>query len=92
VLPGQPYSFIGPTIGRVRYWALKRKGATSAGDPMWAKGEDVCGDPPQEEQGLNSVFGKDATVGLVKRYAKRMQAASGKYLEKGQSGGALIGK
>jgi len=33
---------------------------------FWQKGDDYCGDPAQEEQGLNSVFATDKTVGIIK--------------------------
>jgi mannan endo-1,4-beta-mannosidase len=33
----------------------------------WQKGDDYCGDPAQEEQGLNSVFASDkSTVKIIK--------------------------
>ncbi|HPB78275.1 MAG TPA: hypothetical protein PLU09_06130, partial [Bacteroidales bacterium] len=31
----------------------------------WEPGDDYCGDPAQEEQGLNSVFAQDETVTLI---------------------------
>lgn len=33
----------------------------------WQKGDDYMGDPAQEEQGLNSVFSTDATIGIIKK-------------------------
>ena len=32
----------------------------------WQRGDDYCGDPAQEEQGLNSVFNDDTTVSLIR--------------------------
>lgn len=32
---------------------------------FWEPGDDYCGDPAQEEQGLNSVFAQDETVTLI---------------------------
>jgi mannan endo-1,4-beta-mannosidase len=43
------------------------------GDPVfWQKGDDYLGDPAQEEQGLNSVFDTDPTVGIIKNYTDRI--------------------
>ena len=39
----------------------------------WQPGDDYCGDPSQEAQGLNSVFAKDkSTIKMVKDEVKRM--------------------
>ena len=35
---------------------------------FWEPGDDYCGDPAQEEQGLNSVFAEDETVSLIQSY------------------------
>lgn len=35
---------------------------------FWQEGDEYCGDPIQEEQGLNSVFAEDDTVDLIKKY------------------------
>jgi mannan endo-1,4-beta-mannosidase len=37
-------------------------------DNMWKSGDDYLGDPPQEAQGLNSVFSNDPTMKIVKKY------------------------
>lgn len=37
----------------------------------WVKGNDYTGDPPQEEQGLYSVFQKDNTVELIRNSNKK---------------------
>ncbi len=37
-------------------------------DNMWRNGDDYLGDPPQEAQGLNSVFANDPTMTIVKQY------------------------
>ena len=38
----------------------------------WEKGDDYCGDPAQEEQGLNSVFSSDSTVKIIKEANKKI--------------------
>ena len=35
---------------------------------FWIKGDDYLGDPPNEEQGLNSVFSTDSTMPLIAKY------------------------
>jgi mannan endo-1,4-beta-mannosidase len=41
---------------------------------VWFKtGDDYLGDPPCEEQGLNSVYDSDSTISLIKRYADAMK-------------------
>lgn len=40
---------------------------------MWQEGDDLCGDPSQEAQGLNSVFVTDSsTVGIISGYARTL--------------------
>jgi mannan endo-1,4-beta-mannosidase len=40
----------------------------------WQVGDDYCGDPAQEQQGLNSVFISDvSTLDVVKEIADRMK-------------------
>ena len=40
---------------------------------MWQVGDDYCGDPSQEAQGLNSVFAGDiSTLDVVKEQVNRM--------------------
>ena len=39
---------------------------------MWKKGDDYLGDPPQEAQGLNSVFISDPTMLIVKEVNEKI--------------------
>lgn len=39
----------------------------------WQPGDDYCGDPAQEQQGLNSVFDDDTTLDLIRRANIRLQ-------------------
>lgn len=39
---------------------------------FWVKGDDYVGDPPNEEQGLNSVFSTDSTVPIIKKYNQKL--------------------
>ena len=38
----------------------------------WQPWDDYVGDPSQEEQGLNSVFDTDSTIGIIKKYATQL--------------------
>lgn len=40
---------------------------------FWRPGDDLTGDPGQEEQGLNSVYDTDSTVGVVAESAGRIE-------------------
>ena len=41
---------------------------------FWQEGDDYCGDPAQEEQGLNSVFSSDkTTLNVIKSFSKQLK-------------------
>ena len=61
----------GPLAG-CNFWTFGGTGRPSPGDPFWSKGEDLLGDPPQEEQGLNSVFDVDTTIEVVDKYNREL--------------------
>ena len=58
------------------FWAF---GGTSRPIPnqiFWKKGDDYMGDPPMEEQGLNSVFDSDkSTWKVINSYSKNLNSA-----------------
>lgn len=63
----------GPFVGS-NFWAWGGFGETERADYMWQKGDDFFGDPPQEAQGLNSVFADDeSTLDVIADHAKRLQ-------------------
>jgi mannan endo-1,4-beta-mannosidase len=49
-------------VAGCNFWAFGGAGRPSGKDIFWQKGDDILGDPPMEEQGLNSVFDSDATT------------------------------
>lgn len=55
----------------VNFWAFSGVGKPNPdrADNMWKLGDDYLGDPPQEAQGLNSVFDNDPTMLIVKKYS-----------------------
>jgi mannan endo-1,4-beta-mannosidase len=42
----------------------------------WMKQDDYLGDPPQEEQGLNSVFDRDSTISIIQNYAFKIMEST----------------
>ncbi len=55
------------------FWAFGGFGRHMEDDPFWKSGDDLMGDPPQEEQGLNSVFNTDSTMLVVKAHTEQLQ-------------------
>lgn len=57
-------------LAGANFWAFSGLGRPNPErqDHMWKMGDDYLGDPPQEAQGLNSVFSDDATMQIVKNY------------------------
>lgn len=49
-------------------------GSARPAHEQWQPGDDYCGDPAQEAQGLNSVFSTDkSTIKVIKKQVKRMK-------------------
>jgi len=64
----------GGVICGANFWAFSGKGRPSHRQLLWAKGDDVLGDPPVEEQGLNSVFDTDlSTWKIVTAFARKLK-------------------
>jgi len=64
----------GGILAGCNFWTFGGAGRPSPGKTFWAKGQDLIGDPPQEEQGLNSVFDIDTTIGVVDKYNRELGA------------------
>jgi mannan endo-1,4-beta-mannosidase len=61
-------------IAGANFWAFSGKGRPSYKQLLWKKGDDVLGDPPVEEQGLNSVFDIDkSTWTVISVYTKKLE-------------------
>jgi mannan endo-1,4-beta-mannosidase len=52
------------------FWGFAGEGRPS--HIFWVKGDDYLGDPPNEEQGLNSVFSTDSTIPLIGKYNRKL--------------------
>ena len=57
-------------LAGINCWAFGGYGIPAANEtPFWREGDDLLGDPPMEEQGLNTVFAADiSTWQLIKKY------------------------
>jgi mannan endo-1,4-beta-mannosidase len=53
------------------FWAFGGTARPQRGQVFWKAGDELMGDPPMEEQGLNSVFDLDATTWAVIRSVSR---------------------
>ncbi|GGB76377.1 endo-1,4-beta-mannosidase [Flavobacterium suaedae] len=58
----------------VNFWGFGGTGKNDPSDGKWNEGEDYTTDPPQEPQGLNSVFATDkSTLALIKEYNDKLE-------------------
>jgi mannan endo-1,4-beta-mannosidase len=65
----------GDPIAGFNFWAWGGAGRAANADYWWKPGNDFVGDPPQEEQGLYSVFDSDASsLKLIKEYADKLNS------------------
>ncbi|MDT5271858.1 MAG: mannan endo,4-beta-mannosidase [Acidobacteriota bacterium] len=72
VLARQPAA--GGHIAGANFWAFGGTARPVKGQTFWKDGDDYTGDPPMEEQGLNSVFDGDATTWrLIKSTSKGLK-------------------
>jgi mannan endo-1,4-beta-mannosidase len=61
-------------IAGANFWAFSGSGRPAlAHATWWKKGDDLLGDPPMEEQGLNSVFDTDtSTWNIIDSFIRRI--------------------
>jgi mannan endo-1,4-beta-mannosidase len=60
-------------IAGANFWAFGGTARPIKNQPFWKPGDDYMGDPPMEEQGLNSVFDRDtSTWNVIRKTAKRV--------------------
>lgn len=61
-------------IAGANFWAFGGSSRPIKGQIFWKKGDDYMGDPPMEEQGLNTVFDSDkSTWAVVNKYYKLLK-------------------
>ena len=72
----------GPIAG-ANFWAFGGTARPIQGQIFWKQGDDYMGDPPMEEQGLNSVFDSDKTTwDLIRSYTSALPSYEPKKLHK----------
>jgi len=63
----------GTPIAGTNFWTWGGYGRAQHDDFKWRAGDEFTGDPPQEPQGLNSVFDSDSsTLKIIQKYAEKM--------------------
>lgn len=61
-------------LAGANFWAFGGTARPVKGQPFWKKGDDYMGDPPMEEQGLNTVFDSDKTTwAIINKYSKMLR-------------------
>lgn len=61
------FSFIGDHVAGANFWAFGGTARPTKGQLFWKAGDEYMGDPPMEEQGLNTVFDSDKTTWTIIR-------------------------
>jgi mannan endo-1,4-beta-mannosidase len=61
-------------IAGANFWAFGGTARPVKGQIFWKKGDDYMGDPPMEEQGLNTVFDSDKTTwAIINKYFQKIK-------------------
>jgi mannan endo-1,4-beta-mannosidase len=56
------FSNIGGHVAGANFWAFGGTARPKKGQIFWKQGDDYMGDPPMEEQGLNTIFDSDVST------------------------------
>ena len=64
----------GGLIAGVNFWAWGGLASQAPDHDNWIPGDDYCGDPAQEAQGLNSVYFGDTTIDVIKNATAAIDA------------------
>ena len=60
----------GSPLCGANFWTFGGEGLSDNKNQKWKPGSDFTGDPPQEMQGLNSIFSSDSsTLEIIRKYA-----------------------
>ena len=66
----------GGLFAGLNFWGWGGLASQSETNLYWQPGDDYCGDPAQEQQGLNSVYASDAsTVAVISEATKNIEKA-----------------
>ena len=64
----------GGLFAGLNFWSWGGFAEQSATNIYWQPGDDYCGDPAQEQQGLNSVYASDeSTMAIIRSAAQQME-------------------
>lgn len=63
---------LSPSIAGANFWAFGGIARPKKGQLFWKAGDEYMGDPPMEEQGLNSVFDSDKSTWKIIRSAGKV--------------------
>ena len=65
----------GGVLAGLNFWTWGGTASQNPENVYWKKGDDYCGDPAQEQQGLNSIYLDDSsTIGLIRESNARLAA------------------
>lgn len=78
------YINVSQNVAGANFWAFGGTARPIPGQVFWKTGDELMGDPPMEEQGLNSVFDSDVTTWKIIRAAS--SAVSGRSWQVNKSG------
>ncbi len=68
----------GAPIAGTNIWSWAGEGRNKNLDGKWHAGDEFIGDPPEEPQGLNSIFDTDtSTIIILKNHAEKMNSLCG---------------
>ena len=63
----------GGRLAGCNFWAWSGFAVQTPGHQFWQEGDELCGDPFQEAQGLNGVYLSDSsTIGVISRYTDKL--------------------
>jgi mannan endo-1,4-beta-mannosidase len=63
----------GEPIAGYNFWAWNGAARTTRSNYWWHEGDDLMGDPPQEQQGMYGVFDTDAsTIAIIKSFNSKI--------------------
>jgi len=69
----------GEPMAGYNFWAWNGAGRTTRSNYWWQEGDDLNGDPPQEQQGMYGVFDTDAsTIAIIKQFNNSIHALNKK--------------
>ena len=60
----------------MNFWAWGGFASQNPEHVYWQRGDDYCGDPAQEQQGLNSVYAGDTTIDIIREAVRSVGEAS----------------